>query len=282
MLSDAPTHNNTYAFLHQRTTALAANVTHSEYREVPMPITSILFDFFGTLVDYRASVEGEGFRGSFGLFRELGGNGDYPRFLEEWEANAAEFESDANRTQIEYPLEELVLKFLRSHEISEAHTDHFIATFIAEWNSGVTYDDDVIRAVRALARDYRVGVVTNTHLPWLVPRHIAAMGLADVFPEVTTSIEVGWRKPHPEIFAVALGRLGSEPPETLFIGDSFDADFQGARSAGLQALPLTPRGRQPSSSDTIGPSPNYHADPGKLARGTTPSQIQNLRVSVPP
>jgi len=199
-------------------------------------ITAILFDFFGTLVDYRPSVEGEGFRESFRHFQYIGGRGDYAEFLTGWETNGAAFEAEANRTHIEYSLEGLVSHFFRSQGIAEHHGGRFIETFIGEWNGSVTFDPHVVSAVRTLAKAYRVGVVTNTNLTWLVPGHILRMGLRDVFPAITTSIEVGRRKPHPQIFETALARLDVGANETLFVGDSIAADFEGAHGAGLQAL----------------------------------------------
>lgn len=199
-------------------------------------ITTILFDFFGTLVDYRQGASGDGFRASFGLFRSLGGRLEYVPFLEAWEANAESFEREADRTHVEYPMELLVGEFLRSEGISDAHAPSFIETFIREWNQGVTFDEASVATVRQLSGSYALGVVTNTHLPSLVPGHLRRMGLLDVMSTIVTSVEVGRRKPHPLIFEAALERLGAAPGETLFVGDSIEADFRGATKAGLHAL----------------------------------------------
>lgn len=130
--------------------------------------------------------------------------------------------------------------FLRAHGLPESGTGQFIDTFIAEWNAGVTYADRVVAAVRSLSTKYRIGVVTNTHLPWLVPLHIEAMGLTANIPAVVTSIEIGHRKPHRKIFEAALRRVGSKADETVFIGDSLEADYAGATRAGLRAILVDP------------------------------------------
>ena len=56
-------------------------------------------------------------------------------------------------------------------------------------------------------RPHRLAVVTNTHHPTLVPDHLDAMGLSPHIDAVITSVEVGWRKPHPAIYEAVLGAM---------------------------------------------------------------------------
>lgn len=42
-------------------------------------------------------------------------------------------------------------------------------------------------------------------------------------------------KPHPDVFRYALMKLNVKPEETLFIGDSIDADYKGAEKVGIHA-----------------------------------------------
>jgi putative hydrolase of the HAD superfamily len=43
-------------------------------------------------------------------------------------------------------------------------------------------------------------------------------------------------KPHPDVFRYALRKLKVRPEETLFIGDSFEADYEGAERVGMTAI----------------------------------------------
>lgn len=90
-----------------------------------------------------------------------------------------------------------------------------------------------------LAGGYRLGVVSNTNDLTLVPGHLARFGLAEVFDDVVLSVEVGYRKPHPAIYRTALEQLDSEPGRTLFIGDTFEADYAGPKRAGMHTLLIT-------------------------------------------
>ncbi len=87
--------------------------------------------------------------------------------------------------------------------------------------------------LRELAQQRRLAVVSNfDHGPTahaLLARH----GLDQVLTTAVISIDAGRRKPHPEIFAIALQRLGVEPQEALFVGDSLGDDVGGAGAVGM-------------------------------------------------
>lgn len=70
-------------------------------------------------------------------------------------------------------------------------------------------------------------------------------GLARFFSVIVDSHHVGFEKPDPGIFRVALDRSAARPPRTLHVGDLYDADVTGAWAAGLHALLLDPYGDWP-------------------------------------
>lgn len=97
--------------------------------------------------------------------------------------------------------------------------------------------EDVIPTLDALAhRGLKLGVISNwdDRLRPLLGR----LGLLSRFETVVISCEVGWRKPAAEIFHRAARALALGPGCLLHVGDSFVADVQGARRAGLRALHL--------------------------------------------
>jgi putative hydrolase of the HAD superfamily len=52
---------------------------------------------------------------------------------------------------------------------------------------------------------------------------------------VVDSNRVGFSKPDLRIFAQAVRLLGTDPGETLHVGDSYERDIVAARAAGLRA-----------------------------------------------
>jgi putative hydrolase of the HAD superfamily len=51
---------------------------------------------------------------------------------------------------------------------------------------------------------------------------------------------VGKKKPDPEIFNYALKVGGVRPPEAVMIGDSLEADVEGALNVGMHAIHFMP------------------------------------------
>jgi len=77
-----------------------------------------------------------------------------------------------------------------------------------------------------------LGVVSNFY--GNVHRVLEEAELAPLLATIVDSSVVGVRKPDPAIFALAVERLGVEPAEVLYVGDSFEKDIVGAHAAGLR------------------------------------------------
>jgi len=65
------------------------------------------------------------------------------------------------------------------------------------------------------------------------------------FEVVIDSTVVGFAKPQPEIFALALERLGVAAGDAVHVGDMVSADVVGAHAAGVRPLHLDPFGDCP-------------------------------------
>jgi pyrophosphatase PpaX len=90
-----------------------------------------------------------------------------------------------------------------------------------------------VRAVAELrARSVLLGVVTSKHRPGVV-RGIELCGLAEHLAEIVTAEDVQHGKPHPDSVLHALHRLGLEPSEAIFVGDS-PYDMAAGRAAGTR------------------------------------------------
>jgi FMN phosphatase YigB (HAD superfamily) len=98
--------------------------------------------------------------------------------------------------------------------------------------------------LRALGARARLAVVSNFDYTPTAHDILERAGVAGLFETVVVSDEVGWRKPHPAIFARALDRLGISPAQALFVGDRADIDVVGAQRAGMHAVWIN-RGGQP-------------------------------------
>lgn len=66
--------------------------------------------------------------------------------------------------------------------------------------------------------------------------HLERWGLLELFGGWAFSDEVGVYKPEPEIFLVALDRLGIEPARAAHVGDRLRTDVAGARALGMVSV----------------------------------------------
>jgi HAD superfamily hydrolase (TIGR01509 family) len=73
----------------------------------------------------------------------------------------------------------------------------------------------------------------------------AALGLGDCLAGAVTSIDTGYRKPHPAIFAAALDIVGHPAGRCVMIGDSEECDIAPARQLGLSTIRVTPEQTSP-------------------------------------
>jgi len=84
----------------------------------------------------------------------------------------------------------------------------------------------------------KVGIVTNSLQPiCLRDIELEQYGLKQYFPECrVTAADVGYLKPHINIFREAMNKLRVEPGEAVFIGDNPVADVGGAQAAGMRGI----------------------------------------------
>jgi putative hydrolase of the HAD superfamily len=101
--------------------------------------------------------------------------------------------------------------------------------------------EDVAPTLRSLrAKGYRIGLISNTgRTPGDVLRVILnRMSIDQYFDHMTFSNEVLVRKPKKEIFQHTLERMHVAPEFAMHIGDDLDADYEGAKAAGMKAVLL--------------------------------------------
>jgi putative hydrolase of the HAD superfamily len=123
---------------------------------------------------------------------------------------------------------------------SDSFISEFADLYVSEWNKGVQYPRGIRELLGRLARQFDLAVITNTHDPALVPSHLARMGVSSLFRTVVTSVEYGIRKPNPAIFKHTLEVLGTVAEDCVYVGDSLELDYEGARSAGIRPLLIDP------------------------------------------
>ena len=85
---------------------------------------------------------------------------------------------------------------------------------------------------------FKLAVVSNSE--GTIEQMLVEIGLRDLMATVIDSSVVGFTKPDPRIFALALERLGVDAGDALMVGDSPSADVDGAHAVGIRAALIDP------------------------------------------
>lgn len=204
----------------------------------------VLFDFFGTLVEYKRDWTVLAYPASHELVASWGSGLSHSAFIAAWEAAFAELESVAAATHEEHTMLAPAAAFgaTCSPALTDAQCAELAEAFVVEWIAHVRPVPGAAGMVRRLAGRARLGVVSNTSDVSGVPGVLAAMGVADAFDLVLLSVEHGYRKPHPSIYERALAWFGVAADATVFVGDSLAADYLGPTAAGMSAYLIDPDG----------------------------------------
>ncbi len=82
---------------------------------------------------------------------------------------------------------------------------------------------------------YRLHIITNGFQE-IQDKKLQNANIHTYFDQVINSEMAGVKKPNPHIFELALEMAGVAPEKSIMIGDSLEADIQGALNVGFHAL----------------------------------------------
>ena len=108
--------------------------------------------------------------------------------------------------------------------------------FCKEFMNYVTLDPHATETLGQIHGKYLIGLVSNFAIPECVQTLLQQNGLSGYFDVIIVSAAVNRRKPNPDIFKCALEKLGLDPSETVFVGDTVDADVMGPKNIGMKTI----------------------------------------------
>lgn len=190
------------------------------------PITAVLFDLDGTLLDRRATFRHH-LELEIGRHPELFAGADIADYINEAlaldENGTVDRQVFYTRVEARFGLPAGAASLLRAD--FEAHYPEWCIPF-----------RDVIPALAALkSRGLTLGVVTNGSVR-IQTRKIDGLGIRPFLDCVLISESIGYRKPDRRIFDAALAELGIPAANAVFVGDNPVVDVSGAKQAGLHAI----------------------------------------------
>jgi FMN phosphatase YigB (HAD superfamily) len=117
----------------------------------------------------------------------------------------------------------------------------------AEVTSIVPFEDALPALHELKDRGFTLGLCSNLALDYAAP---VLSALPPVFDAYAWSFDAAAIKPDPAIYTYACRQLCCAPGEVLMVGDSVEADVEGPRAFGMQALLLN-RHRRSSAENSL-------------------------------
>ncbi|MBO0731037.1 MAG: HAD family phosphatase [Acidimicrobiaceae bacterium] len=126
-----------------------------------------------------------------------------------------------------------------------------------------------VAAVDRLAERWRLGLASSSPRP-LVDTALDLSGLAQRFAAVVSTDEVAAGKPAPDVYRLAVDRLGAEPTRCVAVEDSTNG-VRSAVAAGLACIAV-PRAQFPVDPATLAKAAAVLPELGRL----TPALVESL------
>lgn len=190
-----------------------------------MVVKAVLFDLDGTLLDRAASVV---------RFIELQYQKNEALHSISQEMYVSSFiELDRNG----YVWKDTVYQqLITRHSLDGVTWQFLLGDYVENFSRACIGFPHMRRILAGLkAEGYLLGVITNGRSPFQ-EKNIKALGIASLVSTILVSEAMGMSKPDWAIFQAALQRLGVEPSEAVFVGDSPRSDIEGAQKAGMKAV----------------------------------------------
>jgi putative hydrolase of the HAD superfamily len=207
-----------------------------------MTIKAVLFDMFDTLLMIRKNHEfySPALMRMYRYLNNKGVNVSFDTFEKAYIKNRDDIyvKADLNLEEPHFNLR--VSETLKSlgyeYSVSSPIVTAATAEFCEEFMTFVYLDENTEKLLRYLYGKYKLGIISNFAIPECVDKLLNTHGLDKMFDAVVVSGAVNKRKPSPEVFERTLKALGVLASETVFVGDTLDADIEGAKAAGMKAV----------------------------------------------
>jgi HAD superfamily hydrolase (TIGR01549 family) len=202
-------------------------------------INGLFFDLCGTLLVYgdMDTAWEEWLEISYSLFKKSGLKLNHEGFQQLCDGIFSKPEpprEDDGLTVYERRIKRLCREM--GHSMSVPRIQAAAMATVSTWANHMYLDQDCLPVLEALKRNRKLAVITNFDHPPYIELALQKHGLKTYFSEVIISSMVGFNKPDPEIFQLALRKTGLKASEVWHVGDSVEDDVQGAQSAGIKPV----------------------------------------------
>lgn len=120
-------------------------------------------------------------------------------------------------------------------EISDALIDKLAIDYIDNLSSFNHLFEGTFEILDYLKSKYQLHIITNG-FDEVQMKKMTNSKIIDYFDAIVTSDSVGVKKPNPKVFNFALKKANATAENSVMIGDSLEADINGALNVGFKAI----------------------------------------------
>lgn len=120
-------------------------------------------------------------------------------------------------------------------DIAHAQINQIAALYIEKLSTFTHVFEGAHELLQNLSKDYSLHIITNG-FESVQHYKLANSGLQPYFEFTFTAEKVGFKKPHPKIFETAIQETQARVEHSLMVGDSLEADIEGALQCGMHAV----------------------------------------------
>ena len=202
-------------------------------------IDFIFFDKGGTL-SYQNPHSDDGVGEAKKIMEFLGYKGDAVEFRKTLEERHRKYKKWSLESCYEDTVEDMCGKWLfydaPLKEKVKDNADEIIIMAARVRGQRIMYPEATPLVKKLKKRGYRIGLISNTVSPTMVPAELKAADIYDDFEVLVMSSVERLRKPDPAIFKLSCDRAGVAPERCVYIGDAPDRDVEGPRRAGFGSV----------------------------------------------
>ncbi len=221
-------------------------------------IKTVLFDLGSTLIYFDAPMPQALDQAYQAMFVSLAANGytlDKDQFMADFRRRIEDYYSQRETEFIEYTTGYILRIILNDYGYPKMPPQHLrdaLDAMYAVTQSHWNLEADAVETLEELLRrGYRLGMISNAGDSGDVDALLDKCDLRKYFEKIWISAAVGYRKPHPKIFNLAVDYFQASPQEMAMVGDTLGADILGANQAGIHSVWITCRANTPANRDHL-------------------------------
>jgi putative hydrolase of the HAD superfamily len=239
-------------------------------------IRVVLFDMYGTLVDIKTNEHRDD------VFDDLSRFLEYRRvFIPGWEFKELYFDQinqQLAKSRERHPEVDIARAIEHVLEERGRTNNRYLTMIVTQLYRSLCREHlrlypDTFWTLNEFRKRFRLGIITDAQRLYCNPE-LRTLRLENFFDVIVISSDFGFRKPDPRLFNIAMSLFDVQPSEAAYIGNAYQTDIVGAKSAGLAVAGLIRQTETDKKSYTGEHQPDFVSPDLKEAFGIISGQIQ--------